>query len=330
MKSAIHKKYGSPQVLEIAEITKPEPADDEVLINVFAATVNRTDCAMLRAKPFIMRFFTGLFRPANQISGTDFAGTIEAVGKNVDSFKIGDRVFGFDDAGLSSHAQYLCISEKKAMTTIPDNFSFKEAAATIEGAHYAYNFINKIDLKPGEKVLVNGATGAIGSAAVQLLKYYNASVTAVCRQKDTALVQSLGAQKVIDYTLEDFTLSEEKFNYIFDTAGKSRFTFCRPLLLPGGAYISSEPGPMAENLFMALAKPLMGSKKVIFPVPSKPLETLILVKKLIEEGMFKAVIDKTYALEEIIDAFEYVQSGQKIGSVILSMEKNKNAKQNDE
>ncbi|PHQ59840.1 MAG: NAD(P)-dependent alcohol dehydrogenase, partial [Maribacter sp.] len=176
MKAAIYEKYGPPEVLQIKEIDKPVPKDHEILIKVHAATVNRTDCAMLRAKPFIMRFLTGILKPKNPILGTDFSGQIEAIGKNISTLKVGDKVFGFDDTGLSSHAQYLVISENKALSKIPDTINYEQAAASIEGAHYAYNFINKVQLKKGQKVLVNGASGAIGSAGVQLLKYLEIEV----------------------------------------------------------------------------------------------------------------------------------------------------------
>ena len=322
MKAAVYEKYGSPSVLKIKIVEKPTPKDNEVLIRVYATTVNRTDCAMLRAEPFIMRFFTGLLKPNKSILGTDFAGKIEAVGKGVESLKIGDKVFGFDDSGLSSHAQYMTLSEYKALTTIPNNISYEQAAASMEGAHYAYNFINKVNLKSGQKVLVNGATGAIGSAAVQLLKYFGANVTAVCNTKNIELVKSIGANKVIDYTKEDFTKNNEKYNFIFDTVGKSSFTKCKPLLQSGGVYISSELGSMAQNPFFALITPIIGNKKVIFPIPTDCRRSVLFIKKLSEEGKFKAVIDRKYSLEEIAEAYRYVEKGQKTGNVVITLEDN--------
>lgn len=326
MKAIIHNKYGPPDFLRLKEVEKPTLKDNEVLIRVYATTVNRTDCAMLRAKPFIMRFFTGLFKPKIPILGTEFAGNIEAVGKDVMSFKVGDKVFGFDDGGLSSHAQYITLSENKALTTIPNNLTYEQAAASFEGAHYAYNMIKKVNLKREQKVLVNGATGAIGSAAVQLLKYFGANVTAVCNAKNFELVKSLGATKVVDYTEEDFTKSNEKYHYVLDTVGKSTFSKCKPLLLSGGVYISSELGPMAQNLFFALITPIMGnlpgrlaSKKVIFPIPTDTRGSILLIKKLIEQGKFKSVIDREYPLEQITDAFRYVEKGFKKGNVVITI-----------
>lgn len=320
MKAITYTEYGSPDVLKIKEVEKPRPNENEVLIKVYATTVNRTDCAMLGAKPLIMRLFTGLFKPNKQIPGTDFAGKVEAIGKKAETFKVGDNVFGFDDSGLRSQAQYMTLPEDKALTTMPNNISFEQAAASIEGAHYAYNFINKINLKSGQKVLVNGATGAIGSAAVQLLKYYGANVTAVCNTKNLELVKSIGADKVIDYNKEDFTQSDEKFNFIFDTVGKSSFSKCKPLLEKDGIYISSELGSMSQNLFLALITPLLGNKKVIFPIPTDKKRSVLLIKKLITEGKFNAVIDKKYSLDEIAKAYSYVEKGEKTGNVVIKMQ----------
>ncbi|MFC1670990.1 NAD(P)-dependent alcohol dehydrogenase, partial [Spirochaetota bacterium] len=198
------------------------------------------------------------------------------------------------------------------------------AAASTEGAHYAYNFINKVELKEGHKVLVNGATGAIGSAAVQLLKYFGANITAVCESRNSGLVKLLGANNVIDYTKEDFTKSGEKYNFVFDTVGKSTFGKCKPILTQDGIYISSEPGTMAQNVFFSLITPIFGKKQVKFPMPYDPGRSARFIKDLIEKKKFRAVIDKNYPLEQIADAFEYVEKGQKIGSVVITIDHNKN------
>jgi len=322
MKAIVYKKYGPPDVLQLKEVEKPTPKDNEVLVRVNATTVNRTDSAMIRAKPFIMRFFTGLFKPNNPILGTEFAGKIEAVGKDVMSFKVGDKVFGLNDNGLSSHAQYMTILEDKALTIIPENITYEQAAASTEGAHYAFNFINKVTIKSGQKVLVNGASGAIGSAAVQLLKYFGANVDAVCNTKNIELVKSLGADKVFDYTKEDFTKDDQKYDFVFDTVGKSSFAKCKPLLQPGGIYISSELGYMAQNIFFALVTPVIGNKKVRFPLPVDCKRSVLFIKKLIEEGKFKAVIDRKYSLEQIVEAYKYVETGQKTGNVVITVEHN--------
>ena len=326
MKAIVYTKYGPPDVLQLKEIAKPIPKANEVLIKIHATTVNRTDCATIRAKPFFMRIVTGLFKPKKQIPGTEFAGEIEAVGKSVSSLKVADKVFGFDDLGSGSQAQYMTISEDNGLTTIPRDTTFEQAAASTEGAHYAYNFIKKVNLKSGQKVLVNGATGAIGSAAVQLLKYLGLKVTAVCNTKNIELVKSLGADKVIDYTKEDFTKDEEKYNFIFDTVGKSSFFKCKPLLQSGGIYISSDLGYMAQNVLLPLItpiiKPMIGNKKTIFPVPTDIKGSILLIKKLIEEGKFKAVIDRKYPLEQIVEAYKYVEAGHKTGNVVITVEHN--------
>ena len=328
MKAIIYTKYGSPDVLKLKEVNKPVPEDNEVLIKIVATTVNRTDCATIRAIPFFMRIATGLFKPKKQIPGTEFAGEIEAVGKSVSSLKAGDKVFGFDDQGVGAHAQYISIPEDNVMT-IPDGTTYEQAAASIEGAHYAYNFINKVSLKKGQKVLVNGATGAIGSAAVQLLKYFDVNVTAVCATKNIELVKSLGANRVIDYTKEDFTKDETKYNFVFDTVGKSSFFKCKRLLQPGGVYISSDLGYMAQNIFLPLITPfikaIIGNKKTIFPMPTDVRGSIVLIKRLIEQGKFKVVIDRKYPLEQIVEAYRYVEKGQKTGNVVITVEHNDNS-----
>ena len=325
MKAIIYTKYGSPDVLQLKEVEKPTPKDNEVLIRVHATTVNRTDCATIRAKPFFMRIVTGLFKPKKQIPGTEFAGEIEAVGKSVSSLKVGDKVFGFDDQGSGSHAQYMTIKEDKVIT-IPDNISYEQAAASSEGAHYAYNFINKVDLKKGQNVLVNGATGAIGSAAVQLLKYFDVNVTAVCATKNIELVKSLGADRVIDYKKDDFTKDEQKYDFVFDAVGKSSFFKCKHLLRAGGIYISSDLGYLAQNLFLPLVtpiiKPMFGNKKTVFPTPTDIKGSLLLIKSLIEQDKFKAAIDREFPLEQIVEAYKYVELGHKTGNVVITVKHN--------
>lgn len=323
MKAVVFEKYGSPDVLKLKEVEKPTPGDGEVLIKVHATTVNRTDSATISAIPWFARVFTGLLKPKRQTPGTEFAGKVEALGKNVSLLKVEDRVFGFEYQGSGSHAEYLTISEDMAVT-IPEKVTYEQAAASTEGAHYAYNFIKNVKLKKGQRVLVNGATGAIGSAAVQLLKYFGADVTAVCGTKNMELVRKLGAGRVIDYTKEDFTKDGQRYNLVFDCVGKSSFFMCRRLLLPGGAYISSDLGYMYQNIFLPLItpiiKPLLGNKKTISPMPEDVRGSLPLIKKLMEEGKFKAVIDKLYPFEQIVDAYRYVKKGQKTGNVVITVE----------
>lgn len=323
MKAIVYTKYGSPDVLQLKEVQKPEPKENEILVKVRATSVNRTDCANLRAKPFIMRFFLGLLKPNKRILGTEFAGDVVKVGEAVTTFKAGDKAFGFDDSVLSSYAEYLTLSASKGVSTMPESFNYQQAGACIEGAHYAYNIINKVDLKKGDKVMVNGASGGIGSATVQLLKYYGADITAVCNTKNMELVKSLGAVKIIDYTTEDFTKDPGKYEYVFDSVGKSTFGKCKSLLKPGGSYISSELGPWSQNLFYSLISGIFGSlpgqegKTVKFPYPPNIKRSVLLIKKLIEEGKFRSVIDRSYPLEEVAEAFRYVEKGLKTGNVSI-------------
>ncbi len=319
MKAAFRSKYGAPEVLSIKEIDKPVAGENELLIRVLAATVNRTDCGILWAKPFIMRFFTGLLNPRLSTTGTDFAGIVEEVGKGVSKFKAGDKVWGFDDIGLSSHAEYLVIFADKPIQMIPPGFSYDQAAASAEAAHYAYNFVNKVTLKPGQRVLVNGATGGIGSAAVQFLKYYDIYVTAVCSSENIATVKSLGADRVIDYTKEDFTRDTEKYDFVLDAVGKSTFFKCKKILKKDGIYISSELGPYSQNLFLPLITAIGKRKRVIFPIPVNIKGSLEFILGLMEQGRFTPLIDRVYPLEEIRAAYDYVASGQKIGNVIIPM-----------
>lgn len=319
MKAVYRSEYGSPDVLTIREIEKPEPGKEEILIKVYATTVNRTDCAILIAKPFIMRFFTGLFRPKQKIPGTDFAGKVEEVGEAVTKFKAGDRVWGFNDNGVSSQAEYMILSEDEAIEIIPDTISYEQAAASAEGAHYAYNFIKKVKLQAGRKVLVNGATGAIGSSALQFLKYFGVYVTAVCSTENIELVKTRGADKVIDYTREDFTNDDEKYDCVFDAVGKSTFFKCKRLLNKKGVYISSELGQYLQNPLLTLITPFTMGRRVKFPIPLDVKGSLKFIKKLLEEEKFKPFIDRNYPIEKIHEAYEYVSSGQKIGNVIITI-----------
>ncbi len=326
MKAAVRRKYGSPQVLCIEERAKPSPGDSDLLIRVVATTVNRTDCAILLGKPFIMRFFTGLFKPRLEITGTDFAGVVESVGKKVKGFVPGEKVWGFDDTGIPSHAEYLILSQKKAISHIPNNCSFEEAAASAEAAHYAYNFMNKVSVKKGHSVLINGSTSAIGSALLQFMKTVPARVTVVCPGSHFGLMKSLGADRLIDYKTEDFKKDKEQFDFIFDAVGKSTFYECRHLLNKEGIYISSEPGPYAQNLYLPLFTSLFSKKKVIFPLPGRIRESLSYLKKLIEEQHFKPLIDRKFLLNNIQEAFKYVLTGQKLGNVILLIHSNEEIK----
>ena len=320
MKSSICKIYGPPEVLEVGEMPKPTPKDNEVLIRVRATTVNRTDCALLTGRPLAMRLFAGLLKPKNPTLGTDFAGEIEAIGSKVNNFKVGDRVMGFNDEGLGSQAEYMTFRADGAMMNIPGDFDFAQAAASMEGVHYARNGLRKVTIKEGQNVLVNGATGGIGSATVQMLKAMkNVHVTAVGNTKNIEMIKSLGADVVYDYLKEDFTKKGGKYHVIFDTVGKSEFGKCKPLLHPGGYYISSELGPGAENLWLPAWTSIVGGKQVAFPFPYDIKKTLEYIKGLIEKGQFQPVIDRRFPLDRIAEAYAFTLTGEKTGNVILEI-----------
>lgn len=319
MKAAIHTRYGPPSVVQIQEVPKPVPKGNEVLIQVHASTINRTDSGFRTAEYVISRLFSGLFKPKQQTLGSEFAGIIEAIGPDVRNFKVGDQVFGYDDALFGGHAEYLALPETKAIVPIPHNLSLIESAAISEGAHYALCNIRASKISSGQKALVYGATGAIGSAAVQLLRYFGVIVTAVCNTKNVALVQSLGAHRVVDYQTTDFTQTDEKYDFVFDAVGKSSFGACKPLMTEKGIYVSTEFGKNAENVYLALILPLFGGKRVIFPIPKTDVQDLIFLKDLVEKGEFKPVIDREYRLDQIVEAYTYVETGQKTGNVLLRM-----------
>jgi NADPH:quinone reductase-like Zn-dependent oxidoreductase len=318
MKASIRRKYGSPNQIKIENIEKPIPKDHEVLIKVYATTVNRTDCANLTAKPFIMRFVLGLFKPRKIILGTDFAGEVKSIGKNVKSFSIGDKVFGFNDTGSQSQAAYI-ITTVENLFLIPEKIDFKKAAASLEGAHYAYAFIHKINITSGQDILINGATGAIGSALLQFVRQYDVKITATCDTKNIKLIQSLGADNIYDYTKKDFTKDNDKYDFIFDAVGKSTFGKCLTLLKEKGIYISTELGPYSQNIFYPILTSVL-SRKVIFPIPYSIEKTIPYICDLLEKGKFNPVIDREYALEDISKAYEYVIKGQKTGNVLIKIE----------
>ncbi len=319
MKAAVYSQYGPPEVVRITEVPKPVPKDNEVLIKIHATTVNRTDCGFRSAEYFIVRFFAGLFRPKYKILGNEFAGAIEAVGKHVTMFKAGDKVFGYNDAQFGGHAEYMTLKETDSLTIAPRDFHYDEAAPMTEGAHYALCNLRAAKIAAGRRILVNGATGAIGSAAVQLARHFGAEVTAVCDTKNIDLVRSLGADEVIDYTRQDFTKIPRTFDVVFDAVGKSSFGKCKPLMKKKGVYISTELGYMSQNPFLALITPLLGGKKVLFPIPTISREDVVFLKELAEAGQFRPVIDRHYPLEQIVEAYRYVETGQKTGNVVITV-----------
>jgi len=320
MKAAVHTRYGPPDVVRISEVDKPAAKDNEVLVKVHATTVNRTDSGLRAAKPFINRFFTGLLRPRVTVLGNEFAGAVEAVGRGITFFELGDRVFGYNGTRFGAHAEYVAMPQDGSLATMPAKVTYEEAAPSTEGSHYALSLIRKAKIRSGQDVLVNGATGAIGSAAVQLLKHLGANVTAVCASEHLELVKGLGADRVIDYTAQDFTKDPQTYDVVLDAVGKSSFGRCKRLLKPGGIYLSSDLGPLSQNPILALITPLVGGKRVMFPIPKDDQEMARYLKGLLESGAFKPVIDRRYRLDQIVEAYTYVETGQKIGNVVISVE----------
>jgi NADPH:quinone reductase-like Zn-dependent oxidoreductase len=317
MRAAVNTRYGGPEVVQVSEVDRPAIGDDDLLVRVHATTVNRTDCAYRAARPFFMRLLTGPVKPRLTVLGTEFAGEVEAVGKGVTSFNVGDRVFGYCEGRFGAHAEYMSVPAGSSVAVMPPDLTYEEVAPSTEGSHYALAFIRKARIRSGQDVLVYGASGAIGSAAVQLVKGLGARVTAVCGTAHIELARNLGADRVIDYTAGDFTKDEQAYDVIIDAVGKTSFGECRQLLKPGGAYLSSELGPLAQNPALALFTPLLRGKKVMFPIPKHDQEMVRHLKKLIESGTFKPVIDRQYSLDQIVDAYRYVEEGQKVGNVVV-------------
>ncbi len=319
MRAIAYDKYGPPDVLHLVEVEQPTPRGAELLIKVHATTVNRTDVAFRRAEYFINRLVSGLLRPKRKVLGSEFAGVVAAVGKDASRFRVGDRVFGLSTFNFGAHAEYLCMDERRAIATMPENLAFDEAAAVCEGMMLAYNYIRRIDFTTPRSILINGATGSIGSAAVQLARYHGAAITATAKTAALELVRSLGADEVIDYTQEDFTRLDRRFDVVLDAVGKSTFFRCRGLLKPGGTYYSTELGPYWQNIGLALTTPLLRGRRVGFPIPSDSQEDMLFFKKLLDEGKYRPVIDRRYPLAEVVEATRYVETGEKTGNVVITV-----------
>lgn len=326
MKIAENVRYGEASVIAIVDRPIPKIKSNEILVNVHYSSVNRTDMGFLWGKPAATRLFTGLLKPSYPALGCEFAGQVTQIGDTVSRFKVGDRVFGFDDArrGFGGHAEYKAIKESRMVTQMPKGVSFKDAAVSTEGAHYAQGFINKVTLGPGSHVFVHGATGGIGSAMVQLLVARGVTVTASSTTEHVPVVSKLGAIEVIDWQTDPLESHQGTYDHFFDAVGKSSFKVARPMIKPGGAYVSSELGKRGENVWLSIINPiqrLFTKRNILFPVPSTNKKLLDEIALRLGTKEFKPLIDRTYAFSDIRLAYEYVETGQKLGNVVIQIQK---------
>ena len=324
MKAIVYTKYGSPDVLHLEEVEKPAPKDNEVLIKVYATTVTTGDVNargfvfVPRGFGFVSRLMFGLVKPKKTILGVEFAGEIEAIGKDVTLFQKGDQVFGIAGASLGAYAEYKCMPETGGLAIKPATLTYEQAAVIPNGALTALTFLRNLgNIQRGQKILINGASGSVGSAAIQIAKYFGAKVTGVCSAANMELVKSLGADQVIDYTRQDFTKSDETYDIIFDTVGKTLFSGCKNALKQKGLYLASAGG-LREFGQMAWTS-MTGGKKVIAGASSERKEDLVFIKELAEAGKIKPVIDRRYPLEQTADAHRYVDNGHKKGNVVITI-----------
>jgi NADPH:quinone reductase-like Zn-dependent oxidoreductase len=318
MKAIVYRRFGPPEVLHLAEVEKPSPGEDEVLVKIYATTVAAEDPGT-RSSPGL----NGLFRPKNPILGWYFAGEVESTGRKVVRFKCGDKVYGSAGIKMGTYAEYICLPEDAALVIKPSNTTFEEAAALPNGALTALPFLrDKGAIREGQKVLVYGASGTVGTSAVQIAKYYGAEVTGVCSSSNLELVRSLGADHVVDYTREDFTQDGEQYDIIFDAVGKRSFSECKRVLMPGGIYLTTFPSPSALLGRFLPARP--GEKSASFAATGlrrgrDKAKDLAFARELVEAGKIRAVIDRRYPMEEIVEAHRYVETGHKKGDVVITI-----------
>jgi NADPH:quinone reductase-like Zn-dependent oxidoreductase len=319
MKAVVHDRYGPPEVLRVEDVEQPVPKEDEVLVRIHATSVTRADVHLRAGTPFVQRLQSGLRRPRRRILGHELAGEVEEVGSAVTGFEVGDRVFGaLPYLGLraGAHAELMAIPERWPIARIPEGMSFEEVAGVADGALCALNAYRPVTIE-GRDLLVYGASGSIGTAGVQLGKYLGAHVTAVCTTKTRELVRSLGADEVIDYLREDFTKNGKTYDVVFDAVGKHSFRRCKASLKPGGFYL---PTDGFRNIVLWFFHKRFGDKKVVFEIPRFRRNDVLLLAELLASGRYRPVIDLTYRLEEVVEATKYVETGQKTGNVVLTLD----------
>ncbi|WP_455222732.1 NAD(P)-dependent alcohol dehydrogenase [Kaarinaea lacus] len=320
MKTIVYTKFGPPEVLHFKEVDKPAPKDNEVLIKIFTTTVTAGDWRLRKGDPFAARLFAGPFTPKNPVLGHEFAGEIESTGKAVKLFNEGDQVFGSTGLESGAYSEYICLPEAGLIAIKPTNITFEEAAAVPVGASTALYFLKKGNIQSGQKVLIYGASGSVGTFAVQLAKHFGAEVAGVCSTSNIELVKSLGADTVIDYTREDFIKSGQVYDLIFDAIGKTSFSRCKHMLVKNGIYVTT-----AVNLsliFQSLITSIMSSRKLVIGIASQSTDVLDFLKALVEEDEIKPVIDRSYPMEQIVEAHSYVESGHKKGNVVITLKHN--------
>ena len=318
MKASVNTRYGSADELSIRDVPKPEPAAGEVLVKIHASTVGRTDTCALRAHPFFVRPMTGLFRPKRFVLGLDFAGVVEAVGTGVSEFAPGARVFGLTPGGYGAHAEYMNMPADGAIAQMPAGKRFEEVLVG-EGAWYANTYLEKFGLHAGHNILIYGASGAIGTAAVQLAKHYGADVTAVVSTRHTGLAAALGADHVVDYTTSDFTRLGSRFDFVLDAVGKTSYFRCRPLLTSTGVFSATDMGRYWQNILLALWSSASGSGRIVMPTPHASRGLAQFLSERIEANQLRPVVDRRYSLDNIADAYRYVESEQKTGIVVIEV-----------
>jgi NADPH:quinone reductase-like Zn-dependent oxidoreductase len=319
MKAAVNIVYGIPEVVHITTMAPPSPKPNEVLIKVHCTTVNRTDCGFRNPVPWWVRFFSGIIRPRRVILGNEFSGVVEHVGTNVSKFKKGDAVFGLTGMRFGAHAEFLCLPQSGPFALKPANMSFQQAAAVCDGMMMGIACMRRLNVNATTRILIYGASGSIGTACVQFAKYYNAHVTAVCSTKDVEVVRGLGADVVIDYLKEDFTQRSERFDVVLDAVGKHSCFKCRNVLTSKGVYASTDLGNWYQNPWLTLLTAFSNGRRVLFPLPKESAADIEFFKQVIESGRYQAVIDRVYSLEEIVDAYRYVETEQKTGNVVCTV-----------